>query len=233
VKRSSEIAKALVSKIRVILVDDNELFRAGMKALISAKEEFAVVGEARDKAQALSIIEQEQPDVILLNAELKGDGGLEMISDLMSECETSRLAVLTGSGDPEIHQQAMSRGAIGVISKDDSPDLLMNAIKRVHAGGVWLDRFVTAEMLRNLSSGNKDQNTGREGADTASLTKREREVIRLVGEGLKNKQIAERLFISDVTVHHHLTSIYSKLRVKDRLELIVYAYRNRLAELPG
>jgi DNA-binding NarL/FixJ family response regulator len=142
------------------------------------------------------------------------------------------MAVLTDSKDPEIHRQAMSKGAIGIISQEDPPDSLTNAIRRVHSGGVWLDRFVAAQMIGDLSSGKNGQNRGREEKNIASLTDREREIIRLAGEGLKNNQIAERLFISPITVHHHLTNIYSKLDVKDRLELIVYAYKNRLADVP-
>jgi DNA-binding NarL/FixJ family response regulator len=131
------------------------------------------------------------------------------------------MAVLTNSKDPEVHRQAMSKGAIGIISQEDTPGSLMNAIKRVHSGGVWLDRFVAAKMIGDLSSGNNRLNHSPDEKKIATLTDREREVVRLVGEGLNNRQIAERLYISHITVHHHLTNIYSKLDVKDRLELIV------------
>jgi DNA-binding NarL/FixJ family response regulator len=140
--------------------------------------------------------------------------------------------VLTGSGDPELHRQAVHLGAIGVLSKDKPAEILIKAIERIHAGEAWLDRTMTATVLREMSPRNRNRNQDPEEIKIASLTDREREVIKLVGEGLKNKQIAERLFISDVTVHHHLTSVYSKLEVADRLELLIYAYRHGLAELP-
>ncbi len=96
----------------------------------------------------------------------------------------------------------------------------------------WLDRIMTANILQELSPRNRLQKRSPDEIKMERLTNREREIIKLVGEGLKNKQIAERLFISEVTVHHHVTSIYSKLEVADRLELVIYAYRNGLAELP-
>jgi len=220
------------SGVRIVLIDDHEVFRAGMRSLISAKRDFRIAGEAKDKAEAIELVKREQPDVILLNIEMIFGDGLEMIPALFAACKTSRLAVLTGSKDPEIHRQAMELGAIGVISKEDPPDLMMHAITRIHGGGVWLDRYVTARMLGSLSAQNKRQNLSSDGKRIQALTGRERDVIKQVGFGLNNKQIAERLFISAITVHHHLTSIYSKLEVADRVELLVYAYRNRLADLP-
>jgi two-component system response regulator DegU len=220
------------ANIRVIIIDDNELLRTGIKALMAGEKGFEVVGEARTLAQATSLIMHQHPDVILLNDELKKEDALGMIPNLLAACKKSRLAVLTASTDPEFHRQALARGAIGLISKGETPGSLMLAIRQVHSGGVWLDRFIAAKMIQGLSSGDRKHNRSNEGDKIASLTKRECEVVRLVGEGLKNKRIADRLFISPVTVHHHLTTIYSKLDVKDRLELIVYAYKNGLAEVP-
>ncbi len=217
------------SGVRIVLIDDHLLLRAGISSLISATDGYSVVGEARDKAQAIACIKHAQPDVILLNIELKCEDALEMVPDLLAACKTSRLAVLTDSQDPHSHRRAIHLGAAGVISKDDPPSLLMKAIARIHAGGAWL---VTASMLGELLTPNKRQKTSTEGRKIATLTEREREVIRLAACGLKNKQIGERLFISAVTAHHHLTSIYSKLEVSDRLELLIYAYRHGLAELP-
>jgi len=117
--------------------------------------------------------------------------------------------------------------------KNQSASTLVKAIERVHAGEAWLDRSTTASLLLELSPRNRAAKPDPELAKIASLTEREREVIKLVGKGLKNKQIAEKLFISNITVHHHLTSIYSKLDVSDRLDLLIYSYRNGLAHLPG
>jgi len=197
--------------------------------MVSTAMGFCVAGEARNRAQAIDLVKRERPDVILLNIDLKSGDGLGMIPELLSACKLSRLAVLTGSRDPEIHRQAMLLGGIGIISTEDSPDLLMNAIARVNQGKVWIDRDVTAKMLANLST---PVELSPEGKKIATLTERERQVIKMAAMGMKNRQIGRALFISEVTIHHHLTSIYSKLEVEGRLELIVYAYRNRLADLP-
>lgn len=221
-----------VPVIRIVLIDDHELLRAGISSLISANEGFRVVGEAKEKIQAIACVTQEQPDVILLNMEFESGNALPMIPDLLGACPTSRVAVLTDSKDPEIHRRAILLGVLGIISTDDPPNLLIKAIARVHAGGAWFDRSVTANMIGELLNPTKRRKLSGDAKKIAALSEREREVIRLVGAGLKNKQIGERLFISDVTVHHHLTSIYSKLQLRDKFELLIYAWRHGLADLP-
>jgi DNA-binding NarL/FixJ family response regulator len=126
----------------------------------------------------------------------------------------------------------MRLGASGVVYKNKSADMLIKAVECVHAGEAWLDRSTTASLLRELSPRNRAPKKNPEEIKISSLSQRERDVIKLVGKGFKNKQIAEALFISDITVHHHLTNIYSKLEVTDRLELLIYSYRYGLAELP-
>ena len=116
------------------------------------------------------------------------------------------------------------------MAKDTETKTLIKAIQKVHNGQLWLHGSMAANLLAGFVHAN--QQTGIEAAKIATLTKREREVISLIGEGLKNKQIAAALFISEATVRHHLTSIFGKVSVSDRLELVIYAYRHRLAELP-
>ncbi|MGA2264112.1 MAG: response regulator transcription factor, partial [Acidobacteriota bacterium] len=169
---------------------------------------------------------------ILLELVLKGESGLDFIPDLIAAAEEAKVLILTGMRDPELHRRAVRLGAKGLVSKDASVDVLAKAIKKVYAGEVWLDRSMTAAVLDELSREDDSGHLGPEQTKIATLTDREREVICAVGEGLKNKQIGERLFISDVTVRHHLTSIYSKLAVSDRLELVIYAYRHDLAPIP-
>ncbi len=227
-KQKKDVRRPHPAKIRVILIDDHALFRAGIRCILS--EHFCIAGEA-NSVQAIKLVKQERPDVILLNIDnVKYGDDLGMIPDLLAASTPSKLAVLTHSRDPEIHRQAMLFGAIGIISTEDQPDHLINAIQRVHGGGVWIDRHVTAKMLANASMPSE---LSKDAKRIATLTERERELIKMVALGLRNPQIAERLFISSVTVQHHLTSIFSKLEISDRLELIVYAYRNRLAEIPS
>ena len=226
----NQAPQSATSNVRVLLVDDHLLFRAGMKLLICEKKGYLVVGEASSRTEALALVKSEEPDIILLSSELNESGALEMIPELFAAYEESRVLVLTGSRDPEINRRAVVLGAMGVISKEKPAETLMKAIEKIHLGEAWLDRFLTASLLGELSPRKKKPDPQQQKIE--SLTQREREVIKLVGEGLKNKQIAERLFISDITVHHHLTSVYSKLEVTDRLELLIYAYRNGLADIP-
>jgi two-component system nitrate/nitrite response regulator NarL len=132
--------------------------------------------------------------------------------------------------DSEAHQEAVRLGAMGVVLKDQSAEVLIKAIKKVHAGEVWIDRVTMGNVLNEMRR--KDSNHRDADEDKIIyLTRREREVISLVAEGLKNKQIAARLFISDTTVTHHLSSIFSKLGVSDRLELVIYAFAHKLAKM--
>jgi DNA-binding NarL/FixJ family response regulator len=136
------------------------------------------------------------------------------------------IILLTESQDSDFQQRAIKLGARGRVAKNQTPEILFKAIQKVHAGEVWFERVIMATVLGEMSRQN-------EAARIETLSKREREVVVLIGEGLKNKQIADRLFISETTVQHHLSSIFGKLGVADRLELVIYAYRQGLVKLPS
>jgi DNA-binding NarL/FixJ family response regulator len=226
-----EVPGTLTAKIRIVAIHDNELFRAGLCSLLSQQQNFEIVGSAAAWPEAMPLLQREQPDVVLLCIGTQGTG-MEFLPELLAICGSTRVLALSDSGDQELLRKAVRLGAAGVLSKTSPAAALVKAIERVNAGEAWLDRSTTASLLRELSRKNSRANQDPEQMKIASLTEREREVIKLVGKGLKNRQIAEKLFISDITVHHHLTSIYSKLEVADRLELLIYSYRNGLAELP-
>jgi two-component system, NarL family, nitrate/nitrite response regulator NarL len=217
-------------RIRIAVLEEHEMFRAGLCLLLSQQLNFEVVGNAGKWPDMLSIIKREQPDVMLLA--ISDSVSIDSLPEVIVASEETKVLVLSESNDPKLHRQAVCLGAAGVISKNKAADVLIKAIECIHAGEAWLDRFTTASLLRELSPRNRSARQDPDERKIASLTEREREVIKLVGKGSKNKQIGETLFISDITVHHHLTSIYSKLEVADRLELLIYAYRNNLAELP-
>jgi two-component system nitrate/nitrite response regulator NarL len=217
--------------VRIVIIDDQELFRAGVRLLLSGNPAFDVLA-ATSATDALAVVKRLQPDVVLLGADSADGKNLDWIPQIFTACESTRVLVLAGSSDPELNRRAVCLGAIGIISKDKSPDTLLKAVERVHAGEAWLDRSLTATILRDLAPATRSKKADPDEMKIESLTEREREVIRHVGAGLKTRQIAERLFISEITVHHHLTSIYGKLEVADRLELLIYAYRNGLADLP-
>jgi len=217
--------------IRVVLIDEQQLFRAGIKSILSRSDEIVVAGEAGNRTDALEAVQREQPDVVLMELAVVNGGEVSFIREIMAAAVKAKILILTGIQDAELQRKAVRLGARGLLSKDTSAEVLTKAVERVHAGEVWLDRSTTAAVFDELSRG-KSARMSPEEMKMATLTAREREVIKAVGEGLKNKQIGERLFISDVTVRHHLTSIFGKLGVTDRLELVIYAYRHGLADIP-
>jgi DNA-binding NarL/FixJ family response regulator len=198
--------------------------------LLESQAGIAVVGEVGNCADAVTAATHEQPNVILLDLMLVGESALDCLPGLRAAASRACILVLTGVADPEFHRQAVGLGAVGVVLKDKAPETLLKAIERVHAGEVWLERTMVASVLDQMRRGSQPPNP--EVAKIATLTAREREVIPLIGQGLRNRQIAERLFISEVTVRHHLTSIYNKLGVADRLALVIYAYQHGLTSPP-
>ena len=190
-----------------------------------------VVAMAGTRSEALEIIAREPADLIVLNLELGNVNSISFIPQLREAAKSARVLVLTGSRDSETHQKAAHFGAMGVVLKEDAADLLLKAVEKVYLGEAWLDRLTLGKLIFQLSSHNKES-LDPQRKKISSLTERERQVIALIAEGLKNKQIAERLFISPTTVTHHLSSIYSKLGVSDRLELVLYAFANKLAKMP-
>jgi DNA-binding NarL/FixJ family response regulator len=216
--------------ITVLIVDDHAVVRAGLRMLIDQGPGMKVTGVAGNRAEALEAAASTQPDVIILDIVLGDEDGLSFLPELRQVAKNARVLVLTGLRSSESQRQAMRAGAMGVVLKDHAAEVLIKAIEKVHSGEVWLDRLTTGRVLQEISE-EKKSDPNREKIDT--LTERERQVVGLVGEGLKNKQIAARLFISETTVTHHLSSVFSKLEVSDRLELVVYAFRHGLAKLPS
>lgn len=220
------------SRIRIVLVDDHAVVRAGLRLLIDAQLNMSIVGEASNRAEALDVAAREKPDVILLDLALAGESGLDFMRDLIRAAPNSRVVVLTGVLDSEMHRRAVHLGAMGLVLKDRAADVLIKAIEKVYDGEVWLDRSLTASVLAEISQAKDDVESTAPSARISSLTEREMEVVGLVCQGLKNKQVADRLFISEATVRNHLTSILSKLDLSDRFELALFAYRHHLAKPP-
>jgi DNA-binding NarL/FixJ family response regulator len=222
-----------VSKpIRVILIDDHSVVRTGLRLIIEGSPGMAIVGEAANRQDALAIAEREQPDIILLDLDLGNESGIEIISELISAAGNARIIILTGTRDPELHRKAILLGAMGLVSKEKAAEDLIRATRRVHAGEAWLDPAVVAGVLNEVSVAARSKKVDPDAEKIATLTKREREVVELVGQGIKSKEVAERLFISETTVRHHLTSIFEKLEVTDRVELMIFAFRHGLAKPP-
>ncbi len=212
--------------IRVLLVDTEELFRVAVRMLIESWATMKVVGDTGNQAEALSLAEKEDPHIILVEIDFKGDvnGGLALLPKLLSS-RKSRVIVMTHLQDVELHHRAIHYGARGLVLKDHSPEQLRNAILRVNDGEAWLDNKLTTSIITKMAQVNRLTRDGEGSVGIASLTPRESELARLVGNGWSNKEVAGRLYISETTVRHHLTSIFKKLQLTNRLELIIYLLR--------
>jgi len=219
--------------IRILLIDDHAIVRAGLRMLIENHKGMVVVGEAGTRIDALAIAARENPHIILLDLDMGKESGLDFLRELLGTAGGARVVMLTGVRDPEAHRRAVHLGAMGLVLKDKAAEVLIKAIEKVHAGEVWLDRSLTASVLYEMSQADQTRRADPEAEKIGSLTSREREIVGLVCEGLKNKQIGERLFISEATVRNHLTSILSKLELSDRFELALYSYRQHLAKPPS
>jgi DNA-binding NarL/FixJ family response regulator len=217
--------------IRILLIEDHAVVRAGLRLLIQSRPGLAVVGEAANHAAALALAAREPPDIIVLDLDLGAESGLDLLPGLRAVACQARVLVLTGVRDTQGHRLAIRRGARGLVLKEQAPEVLLKAITKVHAGEVWLERSLLSSVLDEIALG-ETRPANAEAARIASLTEREREVIALVGEGLKNKQIGHRLSITETTVGHHLTSVFAKLGVESRLEMVIFAHRHGLTKWP-
>jgi two-component system nitrate/nitrite response regulator NarL len=217
--------------IRVVIIDDHEVVREGLRLLIQSQPGFKVVGDAGNSKEALAIAAREQPEVILLDLDLGAESGTEIIPKLLATAKTARVLALTGLRDPELHRQAILHGAVGVVQKEKAAEMLLKAIEKIHSGEIWYDRSKLGGVLANILRGREAKGNRAADANTPALTPRESKIVALVSQGLQNKQIAEKMFISHITVRHHLTSIFAKVGVSSRLELIVYAFNQGLAKV--
>jgi DNA-binding NarL/FixJ family response regulator len=216
--------------VRILVIDECTILREGLRLLMHDQPCLRIVGEASGHEDAIEAASREQPDIILLDPFAQPDSDCSILDELLSAAKNAQVLILTGTLDIAAHRKAICLGAKGIVLKQEASERLINAIKKVSAGEVWLEPSTTASVISEMVSNARDRKADPEQKKIQTLTRREREVVELVAEGLKNKQIALRLFIAEATVSHHLTSIFNKLGVTDRLQLIVYAYRQRLIE---
>ena len=217
-------------KIRVVLVDDHPIVREGLRKLLELEDDISVVGEAENGRQALDVIEETNPDVLLLDLKMPGMDGITALQTLQHSPRKTRIIILTASEDKNEWVQAMKLGCSGIVVKQTQPDLIVKSIRKVYSGEIWLDSHTTAAVMRQFASP-QDQmagGNGKGGRERSPLSAREREIVALVAQGYKNKEMAEKMFISEQTVKNHLHNIFDKLGVSDRLELALYAIHKGL-----
>ena len=221
-------------KIRIVVADDHPIFRDGLCKLLALEEDFEVVAQAQDGREVLDVLQQYEPDILLLDLKMPGLDGLGTLQRLQTARNRTRVIVLTASDDKNEFVQAMKLGTSGIVLKQTATDLLIKSIRKVHAGEIWLDSHTTAAVIRQFVSA-EDMPPPQQAAvaaprerERSPLSQREREIVALVAQGFKNKEMAEKMFISEQTVKNHLHNIFDKLGVSDRLELALYAIHNNL-----
>jgi DNA-binding NarL/FixJ family response regulator len=204
--------------IRIVLVDDHKIVRAGLVSLLEAHEDLTVVGTAQDGSEALDVVAATLPDVVLMDLSMPKTDGVSATRSIVAAHPDVQVVVLTSFADAERVHDALDAGAVGYLLKDTDPDDLVAGIRSVVTGGAPLDPRVARTVL-----------THRPRTQTTELTGRETEVLRLVGQGLANKQIARVLGISERTVKAHLTNAFGRIGVADRTSAALWVQRN-LAE---
>jgi DNA-binding NarL/FixJ family response regulator len=218
------------AKIRVGIVDDHPIVREGLRRLLEDQGDIEIVGECENGRQALELVEDLHPDVLLLDLKMPGMDGLTALQMLQHSTHKTRVIVLTASEDKNEWVQAMKLGCSGIVVKQTQPELIVKSIRKVHSGEIWLDSHTTAAVMRQFSSSQDSvsPDAAKSGRERSPLSAREREIVALVAQGYKNKEMAEKMFISEQTVKNHLHNIFDKLGVSDRLELALYAIHKGL-----
>jgi two-component system nitrate/nitrite response regulator NarL len=215
--------------IRILLVDDHKTMLWGLERLIQAEgPSFTLVGSASDGAEATALCASLHPDIVLLDLDLKGSSSIDFLPALVANGST-RVVILSANRDQGTLAAAVKAGARGVVSKEAPTDDVLLAVRKVHGGELWLDQSLMQALLGQLVA--PAPKADPEAERIATLTARERDVIGMIvqGKGALNKDLAERAFISERTLRNHLTTIYQKLDVANRLELYVYAIKHGLS----
>ncbi len=217
--------------IKVLLADDQALVRAGFRALLDAQPDIEVVGEAADGAEAVRLATRERPDVVLMDIRMPGLDGLEATRRIAADPRLTgvRIVILTTFDLDEYVFEALRVGASGFLVKDTEPVDLLRGVRAVASGDALLSPGVTRRLIGEFASRARQP---RPPKDLAGLTDREREVMALVGEGLSNEEIAERLVVSPATAKTHVSRAMVKLGARDRAQLVVFAYEAGLVR-PG
>lgn len=198
--------------------------------LIEAEDRLKVVGEAPINKFSADAIRKYAPDVIICDLPGAAEDALAQLS--VPELRDIPIMVLTRNNNFEFYQHCLKLGIRGLISKEHGVDVLYKAIVKVFEGDFWFDRSIMGETIRHMIDEKQLRDENPAVKKISEMTDRERQVIELICKGMKNKTIAERLFITETTVRHHLTSVFNKLEVGTRLELVIYAFKNQLVKLP-
>lgn len=224
-----QTANELEQPIRILLVDDHKSMLWGLERLIESEHpRMKVVGKASSRKELFASLDGARPDIILLDLDLNGENGLDFLEDILKQSQ-AQVLVLTAMQDPMVHQRAILGGANGVVLKSENAEVILRAIQHVHAGEVWLNRSTTSRMLKGMNT-QPSASDSLHAKKIATLTPKERQIIAAMAlkPGAHNKAVASQLAMSEHTLRNHLTEIYAKLELENRLELVMFAIDHKL-----
>ncbi len=218
-----------MKNISIILADDHQIFRDGIKSLLSDEENLEVIAEASNGDELLSLLKVNKPDVLVLDISMPKTSGIELAKIISEQYPEVNILILSMHKNEDFVVNAMINGAKGYLPKDTSRKELLEAINTIAHGDEYLGKLISSNILKSYI---KKSRFGFERIDKdETLTNREKEIIEQVGAGLSNKEIADKLFISVRTVDSHKNHIMSKLKIKSTAELIIYGIKNKIIEI--
>lgn len=217
----------VAEKISLMIADDHVLMRQGLKQLLELEEDITVIAQSGDGEETVKKALEYNPDVILLDINMPSMNGIEVLRRLKDLGTMSKIIMLTIHQDKEYLFETMKIGADGYVLKDSDADSLIKAIRDVNMGKTYIQPSIASMLVEGLEE--KDSN--KELDKIRQLTKREYEVLSLIAEGLSNKDIADKLFISEKTVKNHVSSIFKKLDVNDRIQAAIFAFKNDIKKI--
>lgn len=218
------------STIKILLIGNYSIFRTALRMLIETEKQFKIVGETADPSQVSVLVAKENPGLILID--LPEQKEAEIFLFLENSPPDVPVLILSGCPDPRTYQKCLRSGVCGLVLKEKSAETLFKAIEKVHQGELWFERTMMGQIIQQLVQEKNSPAKNAQAEVVSTFTERERQILELICQGLKNKAIAERLFITETTVRHHLTSLFNKLNISTRLELVVYAFRHQLIKIP-
>lgn len=213
-----------MTPIKIMIVDDHSMIREGLKQLLELEGDITVIGEAGDGLECIKLLEEVEPDVMLLDINMPNMNGLQVLEQLKRDKKKVKILILTIHNEIEYLFKAVDIGVNGYVLKDSDSAVLKEAITEINNGETYIQPSLTPLLKEKM---NRPRRSIRDNV----LTKRELQVLELLGEGLYNKEIAERLYISEKTVKNHVSSIFKKINVTDRTQAVVYAIRNNIIDV--
>jgi len=211
-----------MEKISLIVVDDHPMFLAGLQQLFKKQPDFAVVGVAENPAQLRTVLQETTPALILMDIEMPQGDGISATVFVRKHAPGTKVVILTGYDNPDLIFRALKAGAVGYLLKNARPKDILDTLRKVAAGEIFLNAELASKFLREFQ---RDQEVEEVRRLVQTLTPREEEVLRLVATGAANREIGQRLFISELTVKMHLASIFRKLQVNDRTKAAILALK--------